>query len=183
MRIITGTARGVKLRAPEGLETRPTAEAAKEGLFSAIQFDISGRRVLDLFGGTGQLSLEALSRGAASAVIVDSAREASTVIRENAQKTKLMTHCRILTADWKEAVRVLKGRETFDLIFLDPPYADGILDAVLAELLSAGLVAEDAILVCESERTGVPMPLEGFRQKLHRYGRTHISIFRKELES
>ena len=184
MRIITGKARGVKLNSPEGLETRPTAEAAKEGLFSAIQFELDGRRVLDLFGGTGQLALEALSRGADSAVIVDSSREASSVIRENAQKTKLMPQCRILTADWKDALKMLRGRgdthETFDLIFLDPPYAEGILDEVLKAVLDAELVAGDAIIVCESDRDGVPQPLDGFRQKMHRYGKAYISIFRKE---
>ena len=182
MRIITGTARGVKLIAPEGLETRPTAEAAKEGLFSAIQFELEGRSVLEPFGGTGQLSLEALSRGAASAVIADSSREATAIIKENAQKTKLMPKCRILTADWKETFRAFRGRETFDLIFLDPPYGDGILDEVLHELLSSGLLSGNAIVVCESDRNGVPAPIEGFRQKLHRYGKIHISIYRKESE-
>ena len=182
MRIITGSARGVKLRAPEGLETRPTSEAAKEGLFSAIQFEIEGKKVLEPFGGTGQLSLEALSRGADSAVIADASREATAVIKENAQKTKLMPKCRILTADWKELFRSLRGRETFDLVFLDPPYGDGILDEVLAGLTGSGLLSGNALIVCESDRDGVPAPPDGFRQKLHRYGKIHISVFRRENE-
>lgn len=182
MRIITGTARGVKLRAPEGLETRPTAEAAKEGLFSAIQFELEGKKVLEPFGGTGQLSLEALSRGADSAVIADISREAAAVIKENAQRTKLMQRCRILTGDWREMFRSFRGRETFDLVFLDPPYGDGILEEVLAELTAPGLLSENALIVCESDRDGVPAPLEGFIQKLHRYGKIHISVFRRVFE-
>lgn len=181
MRIITGKARGRKLRAPEGMETRPTTEAAKEGMFSAIQFELHDRRVLELFGGSGQLALEALSRGAASAVICDSSREAAAIIKENAQKTQLMPQCRILSADWKEYVRGAKGRETFDLVLLDPPYQPGLLDEVLDALEEAMLLAPDAILICESAEDGVPLPREGFRQKLHRYGKTYVSIYRKDV--
>ena len=187
MRIITGKARGVRLRTPEGLETRPTAEPAKEGLFSSIQFELYGKNVLDLFGGTGQLALEALSRGAEKAVIVDASREASAVIRENAQKTKLAPQCRILTADWKEAIKMLRGRgtasETFDLVFLDPPYASGILEEVLTELTSSGILGKNAIIACESDAGGVPSPMEGFRQTAHRYGKTYITIYRAEDET
>ena len=182
MRIITGKARGRKLISPEGMETRPTTEAAKEGMFSAIQFELHDRRVLDLFGGSGQLALEALSRGAATAVICDSSREAAAIIKENAQKTQLMPQCRILTADWKEYLRGAKGRETFDLVLLDPPYQPGLLDEVLEALENAELLAEDAILICESAEDGIPLPREGYRQKLHRYGKTYVSIYRKENE-
>ncbi|MBP5230612.1 MAG: RsmD family RNA methyltransferase [Clostridia bacterium] len=185
MRIITGKARGVKLMSPEGEDTRPTSEPAKEGLFSSIQFDLFGRRVLDLFGGTGQLALEALSRGAESAVIVDASRNAAAVIRENAQRTKLFPQCRILTADWREALKMLRGRgpssgNTFGLVFLDPPYTPGILDDVLSELTGSGLLGEDPILVCESGADGIPRTPEGFQGKQYKYGRIHISIFRKE---
>lgn len=98
MRIITGTARGMRLETLEGTATRPTAEKVKEALFSMIQFDIEGRRVLDLFGGSGQLALEALSRGAASATIIDASRDAASLIIRNAQKTKLYDRTRIITA-------------------------------------------------------------------------------------
>ena len=182
MRIITGKARGRKLRAPEGTDTRPTTEAAKEGMFSAVQFDLHDRKVLDLFGGTGQLALEALSRGAATAVICDESREAVALIKENAQSTGLMPQCRILQEDWKAFVRSEKGRETFDLVLLDPPYQPGVLDEVLDALENAGLLAGDAILICESDADGVPSPREGYRQKLHRYGKTHVSIYRKGAE-
>ena len=182
MRIITGKARGAKLKAPEGLDTRPTTEAAKEAIFSAIQFDLHDRRVLDLFGGTGQLALEALSRGAAFAVITDSSREAVAVIKENAVHTKLMPNCRILCSEWREYLRFAKGKEKFGLVFLDPPYANGILDEVLAGILEADILEEDAILVCESDRDGIPAPLEGFTQKLHRFGKVHVSIYRAQKE-
>lgn len=182
MRIITGKARGAKLKAPEGYDTRPTTEAAKEAIFSAIQFDLHDRRVLDLFGGTGQLALEALSRGAASAVITDTSREAVAIIKENAVHTKLMPDCRILSSEWREYLRMAKGREKFGLVFLDPPYAKGILDEVLAGILEAGILEDDAIIVCESDRDGVPEPLEGFTQKLHRFGKTCVSIYRRAQE-
>lgn len=182
MRIITGKARGMKLRTLEGLATRPTSEAAKEGIFSAIQFELHDRRVLDLFGGSGQLALEALSRGAEFAVINDASREAANIIKENAQKTKLMPQCRILSADWKEYIRMAKGREQFDLILLDPPYTPGLLDEILAVLLEAGLPSENAIIICESDEQGIPAPLEGYRQKLHRYGKSYVSVYRREEE-
>ena len=179
MRIITGKARGMKLRTLEGLATRPTSEAAKEGMFSAIQFELHDRRVLDLFGGSGQLALEALSRGAAFAVINDASREAAAIIKENAQKTKLMPQCRILSADWKEYVRGAKGKEQFDLILLDPPYAECNLDEILQALIEAEIPSDDAIIICESDEKGIPTPIDGYRQKLHRYGKSYVSVFRK----
>lgn len=172
----------MKLRTLEGLATRPTSETAKEGMFSAIQFELHDRRVLDLFGGSGQLALEALSRGANFAVINDASREAAAIIKENAQKTKLMPQCRILSSDWKEYVRGAKGREQFDLIFLDPPYADGTLDEILSALIEAALPSENAIIICESDENGIPTPLDGYRQKLHRYGKSYVSIFRRLTE-
>jgi len=182
MRIITGKARGMKLRTLEGLATRPTSEAAKEGMFSAIQFELHDRRVLDLFGGSGQLALEALSRGAAFAVINDASRDAAAIIKENAQKTKLMPQCRILSADWKEYVRGAKGREQFDLILLDPPYAECKLDEILGALIEADLPSESAIIICESDENGIPTPIDGYRQKLHRYGKSYVSVFRRAWE-
>lgn len=182
MRIITGKARGMKLRTLEGLATRPTSEAAKEGMFSAVQFELHDRRVLDLFGGSGQLALEALSRGAEFAVINDASREAANIIKENAQKTKLMPQCRILSADWKDYIRMAKGREQFDLLLLDPPYTEGLLDEILAALVEADLPSENAILICESDEKGIPAPLEGYRQKLHRYGKSYVSVYRREEE-
>lgn len=182
MRIITGTARGTKLVTLEGTQTRPTAEVAKEAMFSAIQFELHDRRVLDLFGGSGQLALEALSRGADSAVICDSSRQATAIIKENAQKTKLIQKCVILTTDWKEYLNGIRGREQFGLVFLDPPYADGILDEVLETLVNNRVLSDDAIVICESDQDGIPTPLVGYRQKLHHFGKTYVSVYRKEQE-
>lgn len=178
MRIITGTARGTKLKTLEGKDTRPTTEICKEGVFSAIQFELHDRSVLDLFGGCGQMALEALSRGAERATIVDSSRAACEIIKENAMKTKLMKQCRVVTADWKEYLRGVKGKESFELIFLDPPYAEGILDDVLRKLREADIVADGAIIVCESDKDGLPTEIEGWNSKLYRYGKTFVTMFR-----
>ena len=180
MRIITGTARGTKLKTLEGKETRPTTEMCKEGVFSAIQFELHDRIVLDLFGGSGQMALEALSRGAERAVIVDSSRAACEIIKENAQKTKLMKQCRVVTADWKEYIRGASGKERFDLVFLDPPYALRLLPKVLAELYDADMLNDGALVICEDEEGGlhedVMVEARYSLVKTNRYGRVHITI-------
>ncbi|PKM62538.1 MAG: 16S rRNA (guanine(966)-N(2))-methyltransferase RsmD [Firmicutes bacterium HGW-Firmicutes-21] len=178
MRIITGTAKGTKLNTLQGEETRPTSERVKEAIFSAIQFDIQDRRILDLFGGSGQMSLEALSRGGESAVIVDSSRAATDIIKANAIKTKLNEKCRIVNADWKAYLKGAKGNEAFDLVFLDPPYKAGFIDDVLKRLYAAEILAKGAIIICESEEDGIPVPTDDKEQKLYRYGRTYISIIK-----
>lgn len=178
MRIITGTAKGTKLNTLSGEDTRPTSERVKEAIFSAIQFALHDRRVLDLFGGSGQLSLEALSRGAGSAVIVDSSRAATDIIKENAAKTKLADKCRVINADWKEYIKSAKGNESFGLVFLDPPYKAGFIDEVLKRLYAAELLTQDAIIVCESGADGIPIPSDNTQQRLYKYGRTCISIIK-----
>ena len=150
MRIITGKARGTKLQTLAGEATRPTAERTKEAIFSMINFDIAGARVLDLFAGSGQLGLEALSRGAKSAVLNDSSREAAAIIRANAEKTRLVDSCEILSTDWQPVLRRFAGCERFELSFLDPPYAGGFLPKVLAKMIEWDLLADGAVIVCES---------------------------------
>ena len=150
MRIITGKARGTKLQTLAGEATRPTAERTKEAIFSMINFDIAGARVLDLFAGSGQLGLEALSRGAKSAVLNDSSREAASIIRANAEKTRMVDDCEILSTDWQPVLRRFAGRERFELSFLDPPYAGGFLPKVLAKMIEWDLLSEGAVIVCES---------------------------------
>ena len=180
MRIITGIARGVRLSAPANDDIRPTSDIVKEGVFSAIQFEVGGKHVLDLFGGTGQLALEALSRGAENAVIVDSSRAAVELIKQNAQKAKLFEKCRVVCSDYKDYLRGTKGKTKFDLIFLDPPYKAEAQDEILKKLREADIIADGAIIVCESDADGVPQPIDGFTQKLYRYGKIHITILRKE---
>ncbi len=151
MRIITGSARGTKLATIEGEATRPTSDKVKEALFSMIQFDIEGRAVLDLFGGSGQLALEALSRGAEKATIIDQSRDATAVIIDNAKKTHLFEKCRISTADYTSFIRGAANKEKYDIIFLDPPYNSGLLHASLKALSNANLFADSAYIVCETD--------------------------------
>ena len=151
MRIITGTARGIKLTTLEGETTRPTAERVKEAVFSMIQFEIEGRAVLDLFAGSGQLALEALSRGAARATIIDASREAANVIMDNAKKTRLFDRCRISCADYASFIRGAAHREQYDIVFLDPPYTAGLVPEALRKLAQGDLYAPGAVIVCETD--------------------------------
>lgn len=151
MRIITGTARGTKLATLEGENTRPTAERVKEAVFSMLQFELEGRTVLDLFAGSGQLGLEALSRGAEKATLIDDSREANAIIMENAKKTHLFDRCRISCADYATFIRGAAGREKYHIVFLDPPYAAGLMPVVLAKLADSGILAHDAAVVCETD--------------------------------
>lgn len=181
MRIITGSARSVKLLTLEGDEvTRPTTERVKEALFSMIQFDLEGRRVLDLFAGSGQLALEALSRGAASAVLADIDRNACEIIKKNAQKTKLYEKTRVLNTDYKAVIRGFQGREKFDIVFLDPPYAANLLEDALARLIRADVLAEGAIVICESDKD-TPFEMEGLTLKrFARYSRSYLTVLVKK---
>ena len=149
MRIITGRARGVRLDTLEGERTRPTAERTKEAVFSTLQFRLRDTRVLDLFAGSGQLGLEAISRGATEAVFCDLAREAVEVIRKNIQKTRFETCSRVLCADFTAVLPTLTGTK-FDIVFLDPPYAIGAVPTALSLLTRYELLAKDAVVVCET---------------------------------
>lgn len=153
MRIITGSARGVSLFTLPGEATRPTAERTKEAVFSMIQFDIEGRKVLDLFAGSGQLALEALSRGAAEAVLCDNSKDAINIIKKNAEKTRLSPKCKIYSSDAKALIGRL-GEEKFDIIFLDPPYALKAVPSVLDSLLANKRLKPTTILVCETAADG-----------------------------
>ena len=154
MRIITGRARGAKLETLAGEHTRPTSERAKEAIFSVLQFEISGKRVLDLFAGSGQMGLEAISRGAVHALLCDSSREATAVIQRNAIKTKLAPMCDVICSDWEALLRTQRRRAQFDLVFLDPPYALGLIPRALSALTDYGLLADGAKIVCEAGGEG-----------------------------
>ena len=177
MRIITGTARGTRLDTLEGDNTRPTTDRVKEGLFSSIQFQIAGRRVLDLFCGSGQLSLEALSRGAEFAVLVDAERKATEIAKQNALRTKLMKQTRIVTSDYKDFLK--NSKEQFNLIFLDPPYSPKILDEVLTKLHENDIIGEEAIIVCESAEDGIPKNENFEIIKTYKYGKVFVSLLKK----
>lgn len=183
MRIITGTAKGIKLFTLEGDATRPTSERAKEALFSMIQFDIEGRRVLDLFAGSGQLGLEALSRGASYCMFVDSSSDAIGIVRKNIEKTRFTEQTKTHITDYRNFLRKSDGREGFDVIFLDPPYASGALADALMRLYRTKLMKKGCLVVCESENDDArifekePRLAEMYTSvKKNGYGRVHIEI-------
>ena len=183
MRIITGSAKGMKLKTLAGEDiTRPTAERVKEAVFSMINFDIDGARVLDLFGGSGQLALEALSRGAMLAVLGDSDRGAIDVIRENVKKTGFDDKTRVIMADYKSLIRSFHSKESFDIVFLDPPYASKFIPDALDRLDGAGMLAPGALVVCESD-SDEPVSHPGMSQKrFARYGRVYITLLVKDAD-
>ena len=148
MRVITGSARGCRLKELEGMETRPTTDRVKEGLFNIIQFDIEGRKVLDLFAGTGQLGIECLSRGAVSAVFVDERRDACRLVEENIKRARVQDRSRVVQSDYLSFLS-RKGSD-YDLIFLDPPYAEKLIPKALELLLSGRLIKRTSLIVCES---------------------------------
>lgn len=180
MRVITGSARGRRLLELEGTETRPTTDRVKEGIFNIIQFDIEGRRVLDLFAGTGQLGIEALSRGAASAVFVEQRRDAANLVRENLKLTGLAERGRVVCT---EALSFLAGAgERFDLIFLDPPYAAGLWESALEVISRFDILANHGIIVCESplEREMPAVEPPCFLHRTYRYGRIKVTTYHRE---
>lgn len=156
MRIITGSARNAIIETLEGENTRPTAERAKEALFSMIQFELEGRSILDLFAGSGQLGLEALSRGAASCTFIDSAREAVDVVIKNAKNAKLFDRARVSAVDYKAFLKSAAGKEKYDIIFLDPPYASDFVAQSLKMILEGDLLALGGKIICETDNGEVP---------------------------
>ena len=150
MRIITGKARGVRLDTLDGLDTRPTSERTKEAVFSMLQFEIEGRVTLDLFAGSGQLGLEAMSRGAKSVSFVDSAREAMDIVKKNAKATGFFEDCRYIVSDWRNYIRKASGRDKYDLVFIDPPYSSECCSDAIKRLAEAELLEGGAIVVLES---------------------------------
>ena len=150
MRIITGSAKGKKLVSLEGEATRPTSERIKEAVFSSIQFDVEDRRVLDLFAGSGQMGLEALSRGASRATFIDLSREAMEIVKQNARITGFFDVCHFLVSDWRNYIRKASGREQYDLVFIDPPYAMECCADAAAYLAEKELIIPGAIVVLES---------------------------------
>lgn len=177
MRVITGSARGRKLKTPEDYDIRPTTDNVKEALFNIIQFDIEGRRVLDLFAGTGQLGIEALSRGAAGCVFVDESREALRIVKENLKTCGLSA-----PAVQSDALEYLRRGERFDLIFVDPPYDAGLYEPVLRTLNLVDNLSDGGIIICEARReTPLPELAAPYRKgKEYRYGKVKICLYTKE---
>ncbi len=179
MRVITGTARGVQLKTPEGMVTRPTTDRVKEAMFSIIHFELPGADVLDLFGGTGQLGIEAISRGARSAVFVDAGEPACRLIKENLKRAKMEQQGKVVRSDYLDYLR--RCREKFDIILLDPPYAEVFLENALNCITEIDILRQNGIIVAERP-VGKELPWEfsGFeRSKDYKYGKTLLTIYRK----
>ena len=180
MRVITGKARGISLKTPDGMATRPTADRVKEALFSIIQFDIPGAKVLDLFGGTGQLGIEALSRGAKSVVFVDEREDACKLIRENLKRTHLESDARVIRSDYLQFLKNCK--DSFDIILLDPPYAEVFLENSLKMITEIDILQSGGIIVTErpvEKEFSADFP--GFtRSKDYKYAKTVLTIYRKD---
>ena len=179
MRVISGIARGTILKTPIGTLTRPTADRVKEAMFSILQFDLSCARVLDLFGGTGQLGIEALSRGASEAVFVDENDAACKIIRENLARTGFSDRSRVVRSDYASFLR--NCSEKFKIILLDPPYAELFIENSLKLITEIDILQTGGIIVAEHplEKT-LNANFEGLiRSKDYKYGKTVLTLFRK----
>ena len=180
MRVITGTARGIQLKTPEGMQTRPTADRVKEALFSIIHFELPGARVLDLFGGTGQLGIEALSRGAKNAVFVDTSETACRLIRENLCRTHFEQQGRVIRSDYLDYLKTC--RDQFDIIILDPPYVEVFLENSLKMITEIDILQSGGIII--TERPVEKEFLSDFpgytRSRDYKYGKTLLTVYRKD---
>ena len=181
MRIITGRARGIKLDTLEGVNTRPTSERAKEAIFSMIQFDIEGREVLDLFAGSGQMGLEAVSRGARSATFIDKSKDAARIISRNIEKTKLSDSCRVFNSDVQDFIRITRGKKQYDVVFIDPPYALRAVAPTLKALIDGEMLKPTSIIICESEEADIFENDAALGERFEiikkaKYGMAHVTI-------
>lgn len=180
MRVITGKARGVQLKTPEGMLTRPTSDRVKEALFSIVNFDLPGANVLDLFAGTGQLGIEALSRGAKHAVFVDAREDACKIVRENLRRTKLEGEAKVVRSDYLDYLR--RCKEKYDIILLDPPYAEVFLENALKCITEIDILQSGGIIVTERPvEKELSLVFEGYtRSKDYKYGNTLLTLYRKD---
>lgn len=182
MRVISGTARGRKLREPVGEKIRPTSDKVKESIFNIIQFEIEGRRVLDLYAGTGQLGIEALSRGAEFCVFVDSSQEAINLARQNVAACGFLDRAAFVRAS---ASSFLRSSEKHDIIFLDPPYMSEGIEKSLAIINEIDILKENGIIVCETKAENVlPVMTEPyFLRREYRYGSIKIAVYSRKVDS
>lgn len=180
MRVIAGSAKGTVLKTPDGMATRPTSDRVKEAMFSIIQYDIPGAKVLDLFGGTGQLGIEALSRGASSAVFVDAADSACKLIKDNLKKTRMENQSRVIRSDYLTFLK--KCHDQFNIILLDPPYIEIFLENSLYFITEIDILQTNGIIVTERPvEKELPWNFPGFsRSRDYKYGKTVLTIYRKE---
>lgn len=181
MRVITGLARGRRLKTLSGNDVRPTSDRVKEGLFSSLQFDIEGRRFLDLFSGSGQMGIEALSRGCASSVFVDASKEAVKVIKENVSLCGFEDRSRIVNGD--SLSFLMTSSDRFDIAFLDPPYKADLLVKALNGVTK--VMSPYGIIVCEHPfDVTLPNGVNDFKvAKIYTYGKIKLTVYKKENEN
>ena len=180
MRVISGKAKGVVLKTPQGMHTRPTTVRVKEALFSIIHFDLPAANVLDLFAGTGQLGIEALSRDAKSAVFVDEREDACRLVRENLKRAHLEDFGKVIRSDYLSYLK--RCKEKFDIIFLDPPYAEVFLENALKMITEIDILQSGGIIVTERP-LGKELMFEypGYsRSKAYKYGHTILTMYCKD---
>lgn len=180
MRVITGSARGRRLNTPSGLDVRPTVDRVKEGIFSAIQFDIEGRRVLDLFAGSGQLGIEALSRGAAHCTFADNSKASVGCIKSNISTCGFEDKSTVLSTDSVSFISTCN--DTFDIAFLDPPYKSGLYEKVLPPLVKR--MSDYGVIFCEHlPEVELPKSVGDFSVcREYRYGKVIVTAYRKSGE-
>ena len=179
MRIIAGSARSLPLRAPEGLDTRPTSDQIKETLFNMLQYEIPDCYFLDLFAGSGQIGLESLSRGGAYSVFVENNRKAAKCIEENMKFTKFDKDSRLIVSDVVSALYTLEGKYKFDIVFMDPPYNKDLEKAVLEYLSKSSILKEDSIIIVEAstETTFDYVEEMGFEITKYKKYKTNVHVF------
>ena len=179
MRIIAGSARSLPLRAPEGLDTRPTSDQIKETLFNMLQYEIPDCYFLDLFAGSGQIGLESLSRGGAYSVFVENNRKAAKCIEENMKFTKFDKDSRLIVSDVVSALYTLEGKYKFDIVFMDPPYNKDLEKAVLEYLSKSSILKEDSIIIVEaSTETNFDYVEEmGYEITKYKKYKTNVHVF------
>ena len=178
MRVITGKAKHRRLFSPEGLDTRPTPDRVKEAVFSMIQFEVEGARVLDLFAGSGQMGIEALSRGAHSCVLVDYSKKCRSVLLQNLAHTGLGANAHVLCTDADSFLKTTSS--CFDIAFLDPPYQSQMFGRLLP--LLAEKMSDHGVILCETDhKEAVPVQAGRFLlHRSHRYGKSKISVYRPQ---
>ena len=180
MRVISGKARGVLLKTPDGLITRPTADRVKEAMFSIIQFDLPGARILDLFGGTGQLGIEGLSRGAKHADFVDENDSACKLIKENLKRAKCEDQACVIRSDYETFLKRCTNR--YDIVLLDPPYAEVFLENSLKLITEIDILQTGGIIVTERPiGKDLLCDFSGYtRSRDYKYGNTLVALYRKD---
>ncbi|CCO08510.1 putative methyltransferase [Desulforamulus hydrothermalis Lam5 = DSM 18033] len=181
MRVIAGSARGRILKSPRGMSTRPTADRVREALFNILSPLVPDSRFLDLFSGTGAVAIEALSRGAARAVLVEKDRQTAGIIYENLKLCGLLNQAEVLAMDVDRGLQVLGQRkDVFDLIFIDPPYRKGFEKPTIEKVLRHNILAAGGIAVVESNRADLPPDRVGnlVAYRCQQYGDTALTFYR-----